>query len=177
MPLEELHDPAAATHASENGGTTHPDAEVITLLQSQVNARQVRIDELEVELRALTTEQRRYSKALAYLTGETPVAKPGPKGPRADKPVATKTGGVKGLGAEKFAALRAAVMDYASDHEEFRQIDIRNIPGLEPSLTKSSMTATGFEALRQEGVIRLARQEGINKWYRLTRETLRELAD
>jgi hypothetical protein len=181
MPLEEqLHDPAALAHANGNGGTTHPDAEVIELLQAQVASRQVRIDELEIELHALQSESRRYAKALAYLTGETAGAKPGPK-PKA------KTGAGRPPGSGRPASkhgkisdrllddIKAAVLAYASDHDEFRQVDIRNYPGLDAGASKSSTMAIAFEALRQDSVIRMARVEGNNKFFRLTREALSEV--
>ena len=64
------------------------------------------------------------------------------------------------------------MLEFAEDHEEFRQVDIRTLPGIDPTVAKSSMMALAFEALRQEGVIRFARQDGNNKFFRLTRQAM-----
>jgi hypothetical protein len=70
------------------------------------------------------------------------------------------------------AKIEEAIRAYAEDHEEFRQVDIRAT--LTGALAHSSKMAVAFEQLRQANVIRLARQEGIQKFFRLTRETLNE---
>jgi hypothetical protein len=62
------------------------------------------------------------------------------------------------------------VIGYAKVHDEFRQVDIRAVVGEKPG---GSVTYA-FELLRQEGTIRLARQQGTSKWFRLTREAARE---
>ena len=62
-------------------------------------------------------------------------------------------------------------MEFAADHEEFRQVDFR-ASGLEGANITSSISSTVFERLRQENVLRIARQDGNHKFYRLTREAL-----
>jgi hypothetical protein len=76
------------------------------------------------------------------------------------------------VGEERLDRIREIVLEYAADHEEFRQVDIRTQPGLEGAMVTSSVMTTAFNRLRQENVIRLARQEGNSKWFRLTREAL-----
>ena len=62
--------------------------------------------------------------------------------------------------------------ELAAETDEFRQIDVRKrLVGV-----TSSTSAIAFEHLRQRGVIRLARQAGVNNYYRLTREALNEAA-
>jgi hypothetical protein len=65
------------------------------------------------------------------------------------------------------AALREIILRYAEDHDEFAQVDIRTLP--DSPVTHSGGIAHAFEALRQEGFIRFARQDGLRKVYRLTR--------
>lgn len=70
------------------------------------------------------------------------------------------------VAAERMAEIEAFVLAYAADHEEFRQIDVRSAPG--SPISNSSAATTAFEQLRQDGIIRFARKEGNNKWFRLT---------
>jgi hypothetical protein len=140
------------------------DDAIAESLRAQISSRQVRVDELQAELASLTPEIRRYERALALVSGEQPERKPGPK------PVGRPKGsGHKGLSADSLDTIRATVLKFADDHEEFRQVDIRGILG--EKLGKSSTMALAFEALRQENTIRFARQDGNNKFYRLTRAT------
>jgi hypothetical protein len=62
---------------------------------------------------------------------------------------------------------------FCADHDEFRQVDIRTMSGA-PTDSSSKM-ATAFERLRQDNVIRFARKDGNNKFYRLTSESQRAL--
>jgi hypothetical protein len=67
-----------------------------------------------------------------------------------------------------------AIQQFCRDHDvdEFRQVDVRGIS--HPSVAKSSTQANAFNQLRTAGYLRLARQEGNNKYFRLTRKPLDE---
>jgi hypothetical protein len=139
------------------------DAELIRMLTGEVKSRESRIEELRAEIDQLTPALKRYQKALALLTGEDAPAPGRPKGAR----VRAKPSGV---GDERLERVEAGIRDFAKDHDEFRQVDIRStVEGI-----SSSVAATAFETLRQRNVIRLARKDGNNKFYRLTAEALRE---
>lgn len=167
----EVSDPTAAAHAQQNGGAT--DDEVVRLLRKQIAVRQVRVDELNAELASLMPELKRYQKVLSMLSGE----RLGPGGrPAKDKTPKPPTPGARagstgfGIGEERIAHIERAIREYARDHDEFRQVDIRSMQtGM---MAKSSVLSQSFEALRQRNVIRLARASGNNKYYRLTREAL-----
>jgi hypothetical protein len=108
----------------------------------------------------------RYERAVRALTGEkAPTPTPRTPGKRVREHPS-------GVGEERLDRIREIVLEYAADHEEFRQVDIRTQPGLEGAMVTSSVMTTAFNRLRQENVIRLARQEGNSKWFRLTREAL-----
>ena len=170
MQLNAMQDPSASAHAEGNGGSTHhEDDEVLAALRKQIAARKVRVDELHAELAGIEPELKRYERALALLSGEAPTRKSKQATGGRTRAVASK------VSTERLELVRAAVLEFCADHDEFRQVDIRNA-ATDPALQKSSVMATAFEQLRQDGVIRFARQEGIQKWYRLTRETARELA-
>ena len=149
--------------AMNNG---HGDA-IVAALREQIAQRKQAAVELQAQLDAITPELRRYERALAVLTSDPP-ATPRRGRPRRDpdKPVRSTPSRV---GPERLAMIEEAIREFAADHDEFRQVDIR---GIRPDIN-SGMAATGFEALRQQGVIRIARQDGNSKWYRLTREALR----
>lgn len=167
MSTQEVQSPTAAAHAEENGGTSSAgtDSELLTLLDKEIAARKARVDELRAELAGIEPELKRYERVRAMLTGAQPEKRTGrPKS-------ASQTAKTSRMGDARVAVIRDAVLRYAKDHEEFRQVDIRAITG-----EGSSPMALAFERMRQEGVIRFARQEGNNKWFRLTREAARELS-
>lgn len=149
-------------------------------LRSEMEALQRERDHHQRAIDRISPDLRKYEKAIAILEGRTlgaggrPVGRP-PKDPNAPTgrwanrtPVNTK-----GIGDEKLERLRAAILQWAEAHEadEFRQVDIRSDTSLD---LNSGTMAIGFEKLRQDGFLRLARQSGNNKYFRLTRETLNE---
>jgi DNA-binding transcriptional ArsR family regulator len=175
--MDDVTSPAAAARAATNGGTGNTvDSQLMTLLREEIAQRKVRVDELQTELDALKPELRRYERVLAQLSDDPAeqVPRPGPKGPRG--PRGSGTGKVaeaaagKGIGEARLASIREQVLVYAEDHEEFRQADIRVFMGE----ASSGIMTLAFERLRQDGLIRLARQEGNNKYFRLTRQAARE---
>lgn len=150
--------------SDENGGAPPAAVRIIASLHELVKDRQTALANHDLVRDQIISELRTYEKALATLQGET--RKPKPKGQ--SRPVPAK------LSDERLAEIEAIIRAYAADHEEFRQVDVRSAHGvLESGGTFSSgMSAMAFEELRQRNVIRVARQDGNSKYYRLTREAL-----
>jgi hypothetical protein len=164
--MPEVHERVASTNGLAE---TFVDQEVARI-QAQLDGQEGRAQALRAELAELDELTKRYEKAIRDLKGEGPRfgRKPKPATPPGEKvrPVQSK------VGPEAMAKIEEAIRAYAEDHEEFRQVDIRAT--LTGALAHSSKMAVAFEQLRQANVIRLARQEGIQKFFRLTRETLNE---
>ena len=99
-------------------------------------------------------ELKRYERALALLTGEAPQLGRKKRDPNAAR-VRTLPSGIS---EERMGDIREAILRYCQDHDEFRQVDIRST--LKGTLAKSSIMANAFERMRQDGFIRMARQEG-----------------
>ena len=161
----------------ESNGTASLSAReaIATQIEAEISRCEQRRDQVNQQRAALNTEIaeidneiKSFRQAAQRLRGE-PLIKQSPPGSKRG-PYKQREGGTK-LGQEAVDRIRDAVLLFARDHDEFRQIDIRNMP--HAPTTKSSVTATGFEKLRQEGLIRLARKDGNNKFYRLTTEGLR----
>jgi len=172
----DVSSPAAAAHAADNGGVADPqlDAQLLKLLRAEIAQRRNRVDELTSELSELRPALKRYERVLSQLTGEpTPAPRSGKKRGR---PAGRATSNDKGIGVERLAKIRAAVLDYARDHDEFAQVDIRAFAGDEITGAATGIMTPAFEALRQEGLIRFARQQGNRKLFRLTRPAAREIA-
>jgi hypothetical protein len=154
--------------ASNNGHHVDQDEEMIAMLRKAIGVRKARIAELQQAMDDITPDLRRYERALALLTGATsPVGRPARQSPAKALKARGKT-----VSDQKVERVEAAVRRYAEDHDEFRQVDIR---GVNEGLT-SSVTAVVFDVLRQRNVIRLARVDGNNKYYRLTRAEVTEPA-
>jgi DNA-binding transcriptional ArsR family regulator len=118
---------------------------------------------LKAEIARKRRELNRYETALAMLEEQENQPVERPVKPKKQKQYP------KRISEEKLTDLRKVILNIAQDKDEFRQIDVRSVTNI-----SSSAAATGFEQLRQEGMIRLARKDGNNKYYRLTSEALRE---
>jgi hypothetical protein len=155
--------------SEDNGSIPLPQASEIALqLHALVTDRQNALAQHDLVRDKIVTELRTYEKALAALTGE-------PKKPGRPKAKAATESTAKKVGDERLAAIEQLVREYAEDHEEFRQVDLRSAYGTLPdggSFT-SGMSAIAFEELRQRNVLRVARVDGNSKFYRLTREALK----
>ena len=129
---------------------------------------------LKAEIAERERELARYKRALALLegNGEAPRSVAGQiEQPRRGRPTGSKSRKTPSrVGPERMAIIEEAIRNYAADHEEFRQVDIR----MNSQIDKSSVMALAFETLRQQGVIRFARREGSAKFYRLTESARRE---
>lgn len=149
---------------------TPEDFDVALIAQMRVaeNVWRAYRDELRDQLDAANEKLRRYERSLSTLTGET--TKPGPKQTRSFGPKPSAQPNKTRVSVERKVELERMVREYAADHTEFRQIDIRSTFAHfeDGGNITSSITALGFESLVQANVIRFARQDGNNKWYRLT---------
>jgi hypothetical protein len=145
---------------NNNGNSDPLLAAVLPALENAIEAGATRRDELQAELDAINAEIKRCERARAALV-ETPKPR-GPKPPGTR--VRTKPAGI---GDERLAAITEAIRGLAAENDEFSQVEVRSITGF-----NSGVTAIGFEKLRQDGMIRFARQDGLRKVFRLTREAL-----
>jgi hypothetical protein len=125
-------------------------------------------DELSVRLATLNEEAKTFKQSLQRLRGEPLIKHSGGRMPGSKTKPSTRAGRPTAVGDERLAEIRAAVLAWARDHDEFRQVDLRTMTG-----HTSSTMATAFETLRQDGMIRLARKEGVAKVFRLTTEGMR----
>jgi hypothetical protein len=161
------------------------DAEIARQLEAAAREREDKIGELQAEIDLLRPEADRYRKAVKVLRGERLSA-----GGRAKDPIEVPEGEEpptrvsrasrrayppSQVAPTRIAEIRAWITEYATDHDEFRQIDIRNAHGRfeDGGAFSSAVASQAFEQLRQESFNRLARSEGGSKFYRLTREALR----
>lgn len=157
--------------APGQNGSVAEEERIIVELRASIEIRRARVTELRSEIDEIMPSLKRYERALQLLTGEEPVHKgpgrPASAGKSKYKPIAEQVAAGKGISEERLAAIMEAVYKLAEDRDEFRQVDVRTMLDI-----PSNVASLGFEALRQKGEIRLARAEGNNKWYRLTREAL-----
>jgi len=138
---------------------------VIDDLEEVIETTRKERDFLRARLDNANQRLARAEKAKRFLTGE-----PAPQGkPRGPYKKFTAGGEAKGVSEERVELVERTIREYIAEHDtdEFRQVDIRAITGM-----TSSTTATSFERLRQRGIIRFARQDGNNKWFRLTRQAM-----
>jgi len=135
------------------------DDEVIAALYSRVASFDQRKQELIEEIAEIDRQSKRYRRALQALTSEATIGRPPSKPPAKKYP--------KGIGDERLDAIRRVVFELAAEKDEFSQVDVRGRRDI-----NSSLAATAFEKLRQEGMIRVARKEGNNKYYRLTQSVI-----
>jgi hypothetical protein len=147
-----------------------PMDEVISNLRIAVAQLESDRDRLRSELAEAENEFKRADRALKSLLGE-PLSNAGRK-PNGERERVRSV--PSGIGEERMQELRDTILRFVNEHdaEEFRQVDIRSQPGISPAMMRSNVMANGFRILREEGFMRLSRQEGNNKWFRLTRETL-----
>jgi DNA-binding transcriptional ArsR family regulator len=140
-------------------------------LETEIVQLQERREQLEAELATVSSDIKAFEQSLLRLRGE-PLIKTtrGSGRPRGGRMTTATGASTSRVGPEVLAEIEAAIRAYAVDHDEFRQVDVRGT--MTGTMANSSKMATAFEQLRQEGVIRLARRDGINKYFRLT-ETAR----
>lgn len=162
--------PTEVASPSQNGAVTHEEERIVVELRASIETRRARIAELRAEMDEILPSLKRYERALQLLTGEEPEHK-GPGRPAGGKPSRSKIQDLaasgKGIAPERVDLIEETIYRLAEIRDEFRQVDVRTETGLD-----SNIMSIGFEVLRQRGVIRLARAEGNNKWFRLTREAL-----
>jgi hypothetical protein len=138
------------------------DETIVAGLRQQIANLRRQERDLRIQAATMSSQIKRYERALKVLQPGQQPAKPIAKRLR---PSSDPTR----IGTERMERIREVVLEYAQTHEEFRQVDIRGLIDI-----NSSSAAVAFERMRQENMIRLARREGVAKWYRLTHETLSE---
>jgi hypothetical protein len=145
-------------------GTAPAMTQVTDVLRDAIAVRSARYEELAAELAQVKRELANYQKALELIDG-TPRVKPGPK--------AKAAAGTK-IGPERLAVIEDSIRDYVNQHGdvEFRQMDIREHMGNGGNGITSGVSSFAFKSLRDNDVIRLARKDGNNLYYRLTRKAL-----
>lgn len=169
--------PEPAAPPSPNGHVSDPfEAKLLADLDGAIREKRDAVIGLESEraklderLAVARAAAKRYEDTRRRLVGE-PLRVAGrgagrPKGP-AKRAVPSK------VAPDTMAEIEAFVRAWAEDHEEFRQIDIRSAPG--SPVTDSGKSSAAFEQMRQANVLRLARVDGNNKFYRLTRSAVTE---
>jgi hypothetical protein len=158
------------TSATNGGAPSLPHAdELIARLQQLIDERTVRRDELVDELAHVDRELKAYAKSLAPLLPEALAPPPAKRGrpPRGEgERVRAKQ---SRIGPERMELIEAAARQLGKDDAEFRQVDVRR----ETGLTSSIMTSA-FRQMRDDNIVRLARRDGINQWFKLTRPAGRE---
>jgi hypothetical protein len=132
---------------------------LIEELQEEVVARLKLIEDLQTEITRAREDAHSYVRALAALSGE-------PR--RVAKPPQRKGATGLGISAQKLDLVVTTIRNITAEQDEFRQIDVRQRTDM-----RSGETALAFRSLRADGVIRLARQQGNNKYFALTREALK----
>ena len=150
---------------TSTNGATAPMTQVTDVLRDAIATRAARRDQLAEELAQVKHELANYEKALTLIDGTPRVksAKPKPAGTSTTK-----------IGPGRLAEVKRAVLDYAQANGgdvEFRQIDIREQMG---NTITSGLSSLAFAQLREGNVIRVARKDGNNQYYRLTRHALAE---
>jgi hypothetical protein len=153
----------------ETNGATAPAedelAEFLPKLKGSIERLQDRRAVLAEQLAAIEGEIRRRERAFNVLADEAPT-RGRPKRAKSQPAKDPREGGTR-LSADRLQAIEDIVHELAAQKEEFRQRDVR-----ERIDATSSVMSGAFEVLRQRGVIRLARVDGNNKWFRLTRDAL-----
>jgi hypothetical protein len=149
-----------------------PMDDVISSLRTAVVALETRRDELREQANKADVEFKRAERALKTLLGQPSGLGRKPNSERSRvRPVPS------GLSEERIAEVKVAILRFVRerDVEEFRQVDIRSMAGVSDAVGRSNVMANGFRILREEGFLRLSRQDGNNKWFRLTREALAQV--
>jgi hypothetical protein len=152
--------------ANGSPGLVGDDAIIAAIEQKRVGLY-ARAEELKAELAKITPELRRYEKAIMAIRGE-PLGNPQGKRP-GPKPKTAAAGVAKKVSEETIERTWEAIQQLAVDGDEFTQVQARAVTG-----DKSSTSSLAFEALRQDGRIRFARQQGLHKYFRLGSVALSE---
>lgn len=134
-------------------------------LEKEIGGLLQREHALELQLAEVKNDLKTFEQSLRRLRGEPLIKHPG-----RSRTTPANPGSKTRVSEERVEMIRQAIFRYAEDHEEFRQVDIRSM--MEGTLANSSVMAMAFERLRQDNVIRFARQDGNAKMFRLTRQTV-----
>jgi hypothetical protein len=161
------------TTTQETNGTMPAMAQVTDVLRAAAAEAVAKRDLLAQELAIARREATNYERALILIetAGDPPSEpEPGKRGPRGSY---TKA---KNFSPASIARYTAAIEKYAAElgpETEFRQIDIRRLTGQDETTGVSSGV---FGELRRRGMLRIARKEGQNTYYRMTQSALADSA-
>ena len=162
--------PEVTAATPTTNGVAHPAfrEQLADQMRGEIARLEERRDELAAQIAEVGSEIKAYQRSLAPLTGEPAPTRTYAPRKAADSATRTKPSQVS---PERLADVKAAIRDLLGDDDrEFRQVDLRERTGL-----NSGVLALAFRQLREdENYIRLARQAGPNKYFRLTRPALRD---
>lgn len=156
--------------SDSNGGNPTAVSQILSgiapQLREAIEQGEAQQTALEVQLSEVKRELTAARKLLAQVTGER--SAPPPNKSRTHPSMVSPDRLLIVINAiEKFMETQ--------DTDEFRQVDVRGF--LSGPDSNSSVVAQAFAQLQNGGYIRLARRQGISKYYRLTRRSLSEAAD
>jgi hypothetical protein len=155
---------------AQNGaqtGSVPAMALVTETLQRAVDELAKQRDTLTEQLATVKHELGNYQKALALIEAPPPGSTPR----RGRSSLKSSSGGANRSGTrisgDRLAEVETAIREYATEHggdPEFRQIDIREVMGAGIS---SGISSIAFAELREREVIRIARKDGNNLYFRM----------
>lgn len=152
-------------------------ADVAQQLEALIADRRQVLAEIDEQRDKIVVALRSYERALQALTDPDSIT----RRRRASKPAKTDQAQSKRTNATRMSPKRlqeveAYVRDYAKDHDEFRQVDLRSAHGTfaDGATFSSGQSALAFEKLRERNIIRVSRIDGNSKYYRLTRQALQD---
>lgn len=156
-----------ATDVARNGDASASARERIAHDLEQEIAQLLRHErQLELELANVKSDRKAFEQSMARLRdgGRGPYKKKDKTGAPRVRPVPS------GIGPKRLDVIRQSIFRLSLANDEFRQVDVRAESGND----SSSQMANAFELLRQQGLIRFARKDGLAKCFRLTPEGARE---
>ena len=159
-------DELGAQNGAQTGSTPPAMAIATETIRQAVDELAKQRDTLTEQLAIVKYELGNYQKALALLEAPPPPP-PGLTPRKRGRPSSSgaERNGTR-ISGERLAEVEAAIREYADVNggdPEFRQIDIRERLG---GLT-SGMSSLAFAELREREVIRIARKDGNNLYFRM----------
>jgi hypothetical protein len=154
--------------AQNNGASDMYDAtDIIKELEGVISALVAEKEELKGQMGAIDAAIKRYGRAISALELPQALAPKAPKERSGQKREASKDSMRRSA---RWDDLQTAVIAYAREHDEFRQVDLRN--DLEDLKLTSGHSSIAFDILRDDNILRVSRIDGNSKFYRLTQEAL-----
>ena len=164
-------DELGAQNGAQTGSTPPAMAIATETIRQAVDELAKQRDTLTEQLAIVKYELGNYQKALALIEAPPPPPPGSTPSRRGRPPKSSSSGGANRNGTrisgDRLAEVEAAIREYAAEHggdPEFRQIDIREMVGA--GMT-SGVSSLAFAELREREVIRLARKDGNNLYFRM----------